>query len=311
MKKLFIGLMIVALCTQPVFAMETGQKTHKKKSTTSNCANISAKILCVLLVSSTVSYGIIQTSEYFRLQQEWNQMQKECWDPCLPNPGSGPRPWPELSEYQEIKWEDHWLPRVWDTRLEQYRDELNCPDQTQDAQLKIQGCKRLEKREPSDQAALACIAGMEANDQDITPAIIPQKEELIRRAAHRQECQKWPQYLAWKQTHRLMHGNGYPCQHWDSPYLSALYQDNQPQVVDLRKCRFLRPSDCRFSSSTVGIIVDAFSKKKQCEKLSYPEKKDGDEVSDETITNLVKLARSCSSEDACTIWDQELEKKHQ
>jgi hypothetical protein len=324
MKKLFIVFVAFALCIQPVYAMtmehtkmETDRNSSKKKSSSSTCTLV-AKVCCAVIFGGFVLNESAKAAQRSIMQQEWARMQKDCWDPCLPAPAS--------RNYQEIKYEDYWRPRVWDTRINKYRDELNCPDQEQDIELRFKGCKelrfkgckelrfkgckKLEEMELDDEKALVCITGMEANGHHLTSTIIQQKDELNRRAIHRQECLRSPDYLEWKKEHHPQYKMYYsPCLK-NSPYLSTQYQDNQPHVVDVRMCRFLRKSDCdRFSD--VGTLVTFFSTKRDCEKLSDPEKMDGDEVSKDTITALINYRTSTTNETLCTIWRPELEKKNQ
>lgn len=342
MKKLFIGLAIFTLCTQPLL----GGRHHKrdKKIASSGqgyesngneptCQNneltmnntLYAKILCGSLLVATMAGGHYHLEQQ-KLRHEWLQMQVDCWDPCLPKPSKIDRECSDcrflkLDEYQEVIRQDGWLDRVWDKRIEKYRDTLKCPSGWQDELLEVEGCNRLDRIKQYDQDALRCIQRMEENDhQYVTPEIMNQKNQIIIRDTQRKECEVWAPYLAWQEKHKQKKAKGNPCKSWDPRYMSAQYKDNQPQLVDLRECRFLTSSDCG-SFSHLGMIIRAFDEKKECEKLWYQEKNDGESVSNDTIArviayetipniiNCIKLRiikpAEVSTTNLCRIWDRE------
>jgi hypothetical protein len=319
MKTLFIMLTVFALCTQQVSAMENKIKTQKKteKEQFSNSTYpLVVKLFCAAVFVGVAGHVITHDS----MQQEWNQMQNDCWDPCLKQP--------YFSRHQQVTYEDNWLERVWDARIPKYQDELNCSNHEQvDMQRQLEGCKRLDTMEVNDQQALACITNMQASGQNLTSAIMHIQEKIDRRYTHRTECREWPQYILWKQEHTSKNRNTYsPCD-GNSPYQSIEYRGHQPYVADTRLCRLLQPSDCEKGNS-MRSFIESLGRQPLCKKLSNVVNKDGDSdklPSSKVIATLHYLNREFHedsqtkftfdtaewTERECSVWQTELEKKNQ
>jgi|GEM_PF-1895106 len=338
MKKLFIGLIIVALCAQPIIAMKPNaqiQKKTQKKELSSDASCSKLALACCAILLSALLVNSLEPADAQNLRKEWSDMQNDCWDPCLEQP---------YYSHQRVKYQDHWLERVWDTRAEKYRDELNCPNLEQDLQqLRFEGCAWLETLEATDQSALACVSDIQAHGLNLTTTIIDQQAEIDRRAIARKDCLEWPLYLKWKEERQPKYAPfkfrwikesipapldpGVLCGP-DSPYFSTQYHSNQPYVVDISRCRTLEKSDCPkdYIPDFGRALIAAFARKKQCDTLSdaNQENKDGEEVSQETIHTLIRAGSRWHNAPAyrpsspegwakreCPIWNQELEKKDQ